>query len=79
MQDCTCLSGCRYCSIELRLNVSCNDNRTMEVTSNHLEVIPLNSPDEGSPGDEPTKRGEDFGQPVGKSMTFILLIDSSLT
>lgn len=51
----------------------------MEVTSNHLEVIPLNSPDEGSPGDEPTKRGEDFGQPVGKSMTFILLIDSSLT
>jgi DNA-directed RNA polymerase II subunit RPB3 len=76
MQDCICLSGCQYCSIELRLDVSCNDNRTMEVTSNHLEVIPPFSQDQGSPGDELTKRGEDFGQPVGKSMT-LLLIDSS--
>lgn len=67
VQDCTCLSGCQYCSIELRLDVSCNDNRTMEVTSNHLEVIPYQ--DEVSSGDELTKRGEDFGQPVGKSMT----------
>jgi hypothetical protein len=39
----------------------------MEVTSNHLEVIPYQ--DEVSSGDELTKRGEDFGQPVGKSMT----------
>ncbi|KAJ8587456.1 hypothetical protein M405DRAFT_821574 [Rhizopogon salebrosus TDB-379] len=64
-RDCTCLSGCQYCSIELRLDVSCNDNRTMEVTSNHLEVIPYQ--DEVSSGDELTKRGEDFGQPVGKN------------
>lgn len=69
VQDCLCLSGCQYCSIELRLDVSCNDNRTMDVTSNHLEVIPPTYTDGETPGDELTKRGEDFGQPVGKSMT----------
>lgn len=68
-QDCLCLSGCQYCSIELRLDVSCNDNRTMDVTSNHLEVIPPTYTDGETPGDELTKRGEDFGQPVGKSMS----------
>ncbi|KAG1732220.1 DNA-directed RNA polymerase II, subunit 3 [Suillus paluster] len=67
-RDCLCLSGCRYCSIELRLDVLCNDNRTMDVTSNHLEVIPINYSEGGdNPGEELTKRGEDFGQPVGKN------------
>lgn len=66
-RDCLCLSGCQYCSIELRLDVSCNDNRTMDVTSNHLEVIPPTYTDGDNPGDELTKRGEDFGQPVGKN------------
>ncbi|KAG2750240.1 insert subdomain of RNA polymerase alpha subunit [Suillus brevipes Sb2] len=67
VQDCLCLSGCQYCSIELRLDVSCNDNRTMDVTSNHLEVIPPTYIDGENPGDELTKRGDDFGQPVGKN------------
>ncbi|KAL4078443.1 DNA-directed RNA polymerase [Scleroderma yunnanense] len=70
-RDCTCLSGCKYCAIELRLDVACNDNRTMEVTSNHLEVVEF-TPDPGSTdsvqeGDEIAKRGEGFGNPVGKN------------
>lgn len=43
----------------------------MEVTSNHLEVVEF-TPDPGSmenvqEGDEIAKRGEGFGNPVGKS------------
>lgn len=70
-QDCTCLAGCKYCAIELRLDVVCNDNRTMEVTSNYLEVVEFTShagPSEViTDGEELTKRGEVFGYPVGKS------------
>lgn len=70
-RDCTCLSGCKYCAIELRLDVACNDNHTMEVTSNHLEVVEFTA-DPGSTegvqeGDEIAKRGEGFGNPVGKN------------
>lgn len=70
-RDCTCLSGCKYCAIELRLDVACNDNSTMEVTSDHLEVVEF-TPDPGSTdgvqeGDEIAKRGEGFGNPVGKN------------
>lgn len=75
-QDCTCLAGCRYCAIELRLDVVCNDNRTMEVTSNHLEVVEFTSnagPSEIiTDGEELTKRGEVFGYPVGKSALLCL-------
>jgi len=39
LQDCTCLELCQNCSIELILNMACNENRTMNVTSNHLEVV----------------------------------------
>ncbi|KAH7888740.1 DNA-directed RNA polymerase II, subunit 3 [Phlebopus sp. FC_14] len=69
-RDCTCLSGCRFCAIELRLDVACHDNRTMEVTSNHLEVVEFTA--DGGPhnliteGEEVSKRGENFGHPVGK-------------
>jgi hypothetical protein len=70
-QDCTCLAGCKYCAIELRLDVVCNDNRTMEVTSNHLEVVEFTSntgtADIIQEGEELTKRAEGFGYPVGKS------------
>ncbi|EGN99713.1 hypothetical protein SERLA73DRAFT_88301 [Serpula lacrymans var. lacrymans S7.3] len=66
-RDCTCLSGCQYCSIELRLDVACHENRTMEVTSNHLDVVDSHTyADEGEAGEELTKRGENFGHPVGK-------------
>ncbi|KIJ61314.1 hypothetical protein HYDPIDRAFT_116070 [Hydnomerulius pinastri MD-312] len=70
-RDCSCLSGCKYCAIELRLDVVCNDNRTMEVTSNHLEVVEFTqdvSVDQIlQEGEEITKRGESFGFPVGKN------------
>jgi len=70
-RDCTCLEGCKYCAIELRLEVSCNDNKTMEVTSNHLEVVEFtlgpNQQDAITDGEELTKRGENFGYPVGKN------------
>lgn len=52
----------------LELKVACHDDQTMEVTSNHLEVVPF--PDEENshdPGEELSKRGEWFGHPVGKS------------
>jgi DNA-directed RNA polymerase II subunit RPB3 len=47
----------------------------MDITSNHLEVSNYQMNDfdnvgEGEAGDEPSKRGEYFGHPVGKS-TFI--------
>lgn len=75
-QDCTCLAGCRYCAIELRLDVVCNDNRTMEVTSNHLDVVEFSSnagPSEViTEGEELPKRGEAFGYPVGKSASLKL-------
>lgn len=70
-QDCTCLSGCKYCAIELRLDVVCNENRTMEVTSHHLEVVEFmvdtaSRDNTIQEGDEVAKRGEGFGNPVGK-------------
>jgi len=66
-RDCTCLVSCQYCSIELRLNVACDESRTMDVTSNHLDVVsPGWSEHEGDAGEELTKRGDQFGHPVGK-------------
>ena len=59
--------SCRYCAIELVLRISCNDNQTLHVTSDHLEVVAQSSyDDEGDVGEELSKRSEEFGQPVGK-------------
>ncbi|KAJ7072309.1 insert subdomain of RNA polymerase alpha subunit [Mycena amicta] len=70
-RDCTCLSACQYCSVQLKLDVSCHSNTTMDITSNHLEVMPyineFGEMSEGEAGDEPSKRGEYFGHPVGKN------------
>ncbi|KAJ7084406.1 DNA-directed RNA polymerase II, subunit 3 [Mycena belliarum] len=69
-RDCTCLAACQYCSIQLKLDVACHNNTTMDITSNHLEVSSYNDYEEGvegEAGDEPTKRGEYFGHPVGKN------------
>ena len=75
IEDCTCLAGCPLCSILLVMHVACNDDTTMNVTSNHLEVNPF--PDDPTtahePGEELTKRGEYFGHPVGKRTSFFLL------
>ncbi|KAJ7783197.1 DNA-directed RNA polymerase II, subunit 3 [Mycena metata] len=71
-RDCTCMAACQYCSIQLKLDVACHNNTTMDITSDHLEVASYQSNDfedvgEGEAGDEPTKRGEYFGHPVGKN------------
>ncbi|KAH9948994.1 insert subdomain of RNA polymerase alpha subunit [Amylocystis lapponica] len=72
-RDCTCLSWCDYCAVELSLNVSCHQpGITMNITSQHLDVVPMQIahvsgqeiPDDN--GEEPSKRGENFGSPVGK-------------
>ncbi|EAU91402.2 DNA-directed RNA polymerase II polypeptide [Coprinopsis cinerea okayama7 len=68
-RDCTCLSQCSYCAVQLRLDVACNDDTTMEVTSNHLEVVPLDDymQEEIQHGEEKAKRTQWFGHPVGKN------------
>ncbi|KAJ7680340.1 DNA-directed RNA polymerase II, subunit 3 [Mycena polygramma] len=69
-RDCTCMAACQYCSIQLKLDVACHNNTTMDITSNHLEVTNYQNSEyegEGEAGDEPAKRGEHFGHPVGKN------------
>jgi hypothetical protein len=53
----------------LNLHVSCNDDNTMNITSNHLDIMPFPEDQEQQtdPGEELSKRGEYFGHPVGKS------------
>jgi len=69
-RDCICLAGCGFCSITLVLNVACHDDNTMNITSDHLEVIPYQAAEDDlqqeDPGEELSKRGEFFGHPVGK-------------
>ena len=61
----------------LVLNVACHDHHTMDITSNHLDIVPPGrSGTWGNPedvqdhdaGEELSKRGERFGQPVGKGV-----------
>ena len=69
-QDCTCLESCQNCSIELVLNVACNESRTMDVNSNHLDVVVRGGfgwREEVDDGEEIARRSENFGHPVGKS------------
>jgi DNA-directed RNA polymerase II subunit RPB3 len=59
----------------LNLHVSCNDDNTMNVTSNHLDIMPFPEDQEQQtdPGEELSKRGEYFGHPVGKSEPTVLV------
>ncbi|KAI0081215.1 RBP11-like subunits of RNA polymerase [Panus rudis PR-1116 ss-1] len=69
-RDCTCLNGCAYCTVILDINVSCSvAGETMNITSNHLEVVSQQDSFEleMNPGDELSKRPDNFGMPVGKS------------
>lgn len=69
-RDCTCLESCQNCSIELILNVACNESRTMDVTSNHLDVVVRGGfgwREEVDDGEEIARRSENFGHPVGKN------------
>ena len=55
------------------LSVACNENRTMDVTSNHLEVVARGGygwREEVDDGEEIARRSETFGHPVGKSASF---------
>ncbi|KAI0063680.1 hypothetical protein BV25DRAFT_1801724 [Artomyces pyxidatus] len=68
-RDCTCLSSCQNCSIELSLNVACSESRTMDITSDHLEVILHGGhgwKEDVEDGEEMSKRVPNFGHPVGK-------------
>ncbi|KAI5889546.1 RBP11-like subunits of RNA polymerase [Schizophyllum commune H4-8] len=65
-RDCTCLSWCQYCAIELVLDVKCTeDNMSMDVTSKHLDVqnVQPGQPS-GAEGDEMASRPPQFGWPV---------------
>ena len=42
------MRGCSLCAVSLELKVACNDDTTMEVTSNHLEVVPLVNDDDNN-------------------------------
>ncbi|CAE6438915.1 unnamed protein product [Rhizoctonia solani] len=68
--DCTCISRCKYCSVELYLNVS-STNQPVDITSNNLDIVPsgggeFGGEDEGEEGDELQKRPPNFGMPIGK-------------
>ncbi|KAI0000575.1 DNA-directed RNA polymerase [Russula vinacea] len=69
-RDCTCLESCQNCSIELILNVACHESRTMDITSNHLDVVVRGGygwREEVDDGEEIARRSETFGHPVGKN------------
>ncbi|KAF8735882.1 hypothetical protein AX14_001330 [Amanita brunnescens Koide BX004] len=73
-RDCICETQCDFCSVKLILHVACHDHHTMDVTSNHLEVVPsdsrggfgADSMEQPDNGEELTKRTEHFGHPIGK-------------
>ncbi|CAE6529537.1 unnamed protein product, partial [Rhizoctonia solani] len=69
-RDCTCISRCKYCSVELYLNVS-STSQPVDITSNNLDIVPsgggeFGGDDEGEEGDELNKRAPNFGMPIGK-------------
>ena len=65
---------CEFCSLILKLDVSCSESGSMDITSNMLDLIPHDhSRQEGpDPSDEPlmaeelSRRPEGFGTPVSK-------------
>ncbi|KZV69522.1 hypothetical protein PENSPDRAFT_652275 [Peniophora sp. CONT] len=67
-RDCTCSTACQNCAVELRLNVSCSGEGTLDVTSDHIDVVRKQEWDGEfyEDGEEVAKRVENFGAPVGK-------------
>ncbi|KAF8525381.1 DNA-directed RNA polymerase [Gautieria morchelliformis] len=65
-RECSCVSHCQYCSVQLRLNVTCDSDATMDITSDHLDVDTGTQGGEMDAGDEPSKRGDGFGYPAGR-------------
>ena len=68
-QDCSCIQRCQYCTIELHLHVTCQENRTIDVTSDMLDVVSMMQSEEME-GEELSKRVEKFGYPVGQGMVY---------
>ncbi|VDB87472.1 unnamed protein product [Peniophora sp. CBMAI 1063] len=67
-RDCTCSTACQNCAVELQLNVSMTGEGTLDVTSDHIDVVRKRDWDGEyyEDGEECLKRIETFGQPVGK-------------
>ncbi|EJD02966.1 insert subdomain of RNA polymerase alpha subunit [Fomitiporia mediterranea MF3/22] len=67
-RDCTCEVHCDFCTVSLMLDVTCGEDGNLDVTSNHLDVIPVNYTllNDGEGGEEINKRPEKFGCPVGQ-------------
>lgn len=64
----------------LTLHATCSGDRTIDISSNHLEMsnpVLLEGAQEGEFGDELLKRGPEFGNPVGKSEGKVSLRTSS--
>ena len=73
------MRGCSFCSVKLELHVSCSDDTTLEVTSNHLDVVPYIDDDAVDTGDEIAKRTATFGHPVGKGESSSLIYFTAAT
>ena len=61
--------------------MACNENRTMDVNSNHLDVVGRGGygwREEVDDGEEIARRSETFGHPVGKSASFRLSMLNTL-
>ncbi|EKM54464.1 uncharacterized protein PHACADRAFT_258319 [Phanerochaete carnosa HHB-10118-sp] len=66
-RECTCESFCQFCAVVLQLNIRCETaGEHLDVTSNHLEFVNLSN-NYDDPGEEISKRPENFGYPVGKN------------
>ena len=58
---------CDLCSVILTLDVKCTEGGHLDVTSNHLTVIPP-AYDKYEVGEELTNRDPKFGYPVGQGL-----------
>jgi len=68
---------CAYCAVKLELHVrATEDKRTVDVTSNHLEIIPIQNENSGDDGPELLKRANRFGEPIGKC-TFLCVFTAA--
>ncbi|KAH7105572.1 DNA-directed RNA polymerase [Auriculariales sp. MPI-PUGE-AT-0066] len=66
-RDCGCDNYCAYCAVMLHLHIKATENdSTVNVTSNHLEVAPIPSDQNVEEGPELLRRVPNFGKPVGK-------------
>lgn len=69
-RDCGCDEGCSFCMVKLVLNVKCERDEALSVTTAHLDVVP---PENSGDHDDLegmmmlNQRPRDFGFPIGKN------------